>query len=192
MPQCSYLSNNDVMVTLVDENNKEYKIKYTGRGFTTGWNVFSSAPDLVKGDALVLQLFKNSIFQVSKAINTGKEAWQKRPRIATQLGISSRDGGGSQNNDRDGLETNRETILIADGIKTSKLGTFMDDFSTWDQTLEGFEHLGMNIGFLRAKLQRLRNFIPRSECEMYRRKCQEDRIKRIRLEEMEAFEMSLI
>ncbi|KAI8016408.1 B3 domain-containing protein Os01g0234100 [Camellia lanceoleosa] len=48
-----------------------------------------------------------------------------------------------------------ETVNIADAIKASKLTTTRDNFTTWDKTLKAFEELGMNVGFLRARIDRL-------------------------------------
>ncbi|XP_059654933.1 B3 domain-containing protein Os01g0234100-like [Cornus florida] len=48
-----------------------------------------------------------------------------------------------------------ETVNIADAIRASKPTTSQDDFTTWDRTLKAFEDLGMNVGFLRARLNRL-------------------------------------
>nr|XP_029153268.1 B3 domain-containing protein Os01g0234100-like [Arachis hypogaea] len=48
-----------------------------------------------------------------------------------------------------------ETVNIADAIKVSVLATPRFDFSNWDKTLLAFEHMGMNVEFLRVKLRRL-------------------------------------
>ncbi|GAV75471.1 B3 domain-containing protein/DUF724 domain-containing protein [Cephalotus follicularis] len=50
-----------------------------------------------------------------------------------------------------------ETINIADAIRASKLTTSQNDFITWEKTLKAFEDLGMNVGFLRARLYQLMN-----------------------------------
>ncbi|KAF6173780.1 hypothetical protein GIB67_038879 [Kingdonia uniflora] len=85
-----------------------------------------------------------------------------------------------------------ETIIIADGIKASKVSTFLDKFGTWDRSLQSFEHLGMNVRFLRAKLQRLKNLISKSEHELYMLMCQKAQMEHARLEEMKALEMKLL
>ncbi|KAF6176137.1 hypothetical protein GIB67_023428 [Kingdonia uniflora] len=81
-----------------------------------------------------------------------------------------------------------ETVIIADGVKGSRLSTFMNDFASWDQSLEGFEHLGMNVGFLRTKLQRLVNLISELDPERYSKEhkealaesvCMEENLKRL-------------
>ncbi|KAF9667654.1 hypothetical protein SADUNF_Sadunf15G0046200 [Salix dunnii] len=48
-----------------------------------------------------------------------------------------------------------ETIKIADAIRASKLTTSRNDFTTWENTLKSFHCLGMNVGFLLARLGRL-------------------------------------
>ncbi|KAJ6411428.1 hypothetical protein OIU84_008073 [Salix udensis] len=48
-----------------------------------------------------------------------------------------------------------ETINIADAIRASKLTTSQNDFATWENTLKSFQGLGMNVGFLLARLGRL-------------------------------------
>ncbi|PON69117.1 B3 DNA binding domain containing protein [Parasponia andersonii] len=56
-----------------------------------------------------------------------------------------------------------ETINIADGIRASKLTSSVDDFATWDKTLKAFEGLGMNVGFLRARLDQLASLASKSK-----------------------------
>ncbi|CAN6687732.1 unnamed protein product [Malus baccata var. baccata] len=48
-----------------------------------------------------------------------------------------------------------ETVNIADAIKACKITTSKGNFSTWDTTLKAFDDLGMNVGFLRARLDHL-------------------------------------
>ncbi|KAL2333564.1 hypothetical protein Fmac_014777 [Flemingia macrophylla] len=48
-----------------------------------------------------------------------------------------------------------ETVNIADAIKVSAMCTPRFEFSNWDKTLLAFEHLGMNVEFLRVRLRRL-------------------------------------
>ncbi|KAK3222322.1 hypothetical protein Dsin_009347 [Dipteronia sinensis] len=48
-----------------------------------------------------------------------------------------------------------ETVNIADALRNCNLSTSRDEFSTWDKSLKAFELLGMNVGFLRARLYRL-------------------------------------
>ncbi|KAF6137031.1 hypothetical protein GIB67_030795 [Kingdonia uniflora] len=81
-----------------------------------------------------------------------------------------------------------ETVILANGIKSSKLSTFINDFSAWDRSLEGLEDLEMNVDFLCTKLQRLENLVSESEHERYTKKrnealdefvCMEEEWKRL-------------
>ncbi|KAJ7967447.1 B3 domain-containing protein [Quillaja saponaria] len=80
-----------------------------------------------------------------------------------------------------------ETINIADAIKACKITTSEDSFATWDKTLKAFEVMGMNIGFLRARLDQLINLALKSK-----------RYKEVRLErdhaerEMKTLEAKLV
>lgn len=56
-----------------------------------------------------------------------------------------------------------ETINIADAIRASKINTPEDHFSTWETTLKAFEVLGMNVAFLRARLDQLVNLSSKSK-----------------------------
>lgn len=47
-----------------------------------------------------------------------------------------------------------ETVSIADSLRNCNLSTTREDFASWDKSLKAFELLGMNIGFLRARLHR--------------------------------------
>lgn len=48
-----------------------------------------------------------------------------------------------------------ETVNIADAIRVSKITTSADNFSTWGRTLKAFADLGMEVGFLLARLHKL-------------------------------------
>ncbi|KAJ1395586.1 DNA-binding barrel domain superfamily [Sesbania bispinosa] len=48
-----------------------------------------------------------------------------------------------------------EIVNIADAIKVSVISTPRVEFANWDKTLLAFEHLGMNVEFLRVRLRRL-------------------------------------
>jgi hypothetical protein len=50
-----------------------------------------------------------------------------------------------------------ETINIADAIKVSTVTTFQDSFKKWEKTLKAFQGLGMNVGFLLARLEQQKN-----------------------------------
>ncbi|CAL2279050.1 unnamed protein product [Prunus armeniaca] len=66
-----------------------------------------------------------------------------------------------------------ETINIADAIRPCKITTSEGYFSTWNKTLIAFEGLGMNVGFLRARLDQLAILASKSK-----------RFKEARLEEL--------
>ncbi|PQP94519.1 hypothetical protein Pyn_35427 [Prunus yedoensis var. nudiflora] len=66
-----------------------------------------------------------------------------------------------------------ETINIADAIRACKITTSEGYFSTWNKTLIAFEGLGMNVGFLRARLDQLAILASKSK-----------RFKETRLEEL--------
>ncbi|XP_050365716.1 B3 domain-containing protein At5g42700-like [Argentina anserina] len=61
-----YLSKNDEVMTLVDEEGEEYKTIYLARktGLSGGWKGFAVAHDLVDGDAVVYQLIKPTTMKV--------------------------------------------------------------------------------------------------------------------------------
>ncbi|KAF6159562.1 hypothetical protein GIB67_032333 [Kingdonia uniflora] len=85
-----------------------------------------------------------------------------------------------------------ETVILANGIKSSKLSTFINDFAAWDRSLEGLEHLGMNVGFLCTKLQRLENLVSESEHERYAKKRKEILDEFVRMEEWKRLDVVLL
>jgi hypothetical protein len=70
-----------------------------------------------------------------------------------------------------------ETINIADAIRSCKICTSLDHFSTWEKTLKAFEVLGMNVGFLHARLEQLVNISLKSK------RYEEARLERYHAEE---------
>nr|GME12267.1 B3 domain-containing protein Os01g0234100-like isoform X2 [Ipomoea batatas] len=48
-----------------------------------------------------------------------------------------------------------ETVSIADNIKACTLSTPLADLKSWENTLSGFIHLGMNVDFLQERLKKL-------------------------------------
>ena len=60
------LSKRDEAMTLIDEDDEEYKTIYLARktGLSGGWMGFSVAHNLVDGDALIFQLIRPSTFKV--------------------------------------------------------------------------------------------------------------------------------
>ncbi|CAN0925427.1 B3 domain-containing protein Os05g0481400, partial [Linum grandiflorum] len=61
-----HLSQEDTLVTLQDEDGKEFNIKYIGHRteLSTGWRQFCVAHNLVAGDVLVFQLVGKCRFMV--------------------------------------------------------------------------------------------------------------------------------
>lgn len=56
-----------------------------------------------------------------------------------------------------------ETVNIADAIRASKLTTSRNNLTIWENTLKAFEKLGMNVGFLLARLDQLLSLVVDSE-----------------------------
>ncbi|XVE66863.1 hypothetical protein DITRI_Ditri08aG0114200 [Diplodiscus trichospermus] len=85
-----------------------------------------------------------------------------------------------------------QTISIAEAIKACKLSTSQEDYVLWDKTLQGFELLGMNFGFLRARLNRLMTLAlelqEAMESERYRVSLEQDHMK----EEKKSLEQKLV
>ncbi|KAL5557028.1 hypothetical protein UlMin_039264 [Ulmus minor] len=75
-----------------------------------------------------------------------------------------------------------ETVHIANAIKSCKLTTSRGDFAAWDKSLKAFELLGMNVGFLRARLCQLAGLAYDSEISMEARRYVESRTERARAE----------
>ncbi|KAM5576521.1 B3 domain-containing protein Os01g0234100 [Rosa sericea] len=73
-----------------------------------------------------------------------------------------------------------ETVHIVDAIKACQITTTQDDFVCWDKYLRAFELLGMNVGFIRARLCRLANLAFDSEDAMDAKTYKEARKERAR------------
>lgn len=71
-----------------------------------------------------------------------------------------------------------ETVKIANAIKSCKLTTPQDDFAAWDKSLNAFERLGMNVGFLRSRLCRLADLAYESREVVIARKYVEATVER--------------
>ncbi|WCJ17652.1 AP2/B3-like transcriptional factor family protein [Euphorbia peplus] len=74
------------------------------------------------------------------------------------------------------------TVNISEAIRASKLSSSLSDFTVWDKTLKGFELLGMNIGFLRSRLDRLMNLAAESE-EAVESECRQFTLEQARIDE---------
>ncbi|XP_057978322.1 B3 domain-containing protein Os01g0234100-like isoform X3 [Malania oleifera] len=75
-----------------------------------------------------------------------------------------------------------ETVNIADAIRACNLSTSRDEFSIWHRTLKAFELLGMNVGFLYARLEQLVTLAFESEGAMDRKRYMDARNERDRTE----------
>lgn len=76
-----------------------------------------------------------------------------------------------------------QTVNIAEAIRACNLSTSQADYEIWDKTLKGFELLGMNVGFLRARLNRLMSLAFNSEESEESKRLQEVGIEQARAEE---------
>ncbi|KAL5709578.1 hypothetical protein ACHQM5_020253 [Ranunculus cassubicifolius] len=61
-----------------------------------------------------------------------------------------------------------ELVDISDSIKASKISTSKYEFAAWDKNLGALQQLGMEVGFLRARLLRLRTIALESEVDSKR------------------------
>lgn len=86
-----------------------------------------------------------------------------------------------------------ETVNVADAVRSCKLTTTREEFETWDKTLKAFKILGINVGFLRARLKRLVGLAFESEMATETRRYVESKRKRdCAEEEMRNLEMRLL
>ncbi|KAF3438941.1 hypothetical protein FNV43_RR17216 [Rhamnella rubrinervis] len=75
-----------------------------------------------------------------------------------------------------------ETVNIANAIKSCKLTTPQGDFAAWDKSLNAFELLGMNVGFLRARLCQLADLAYESRDAVVAKKYIEAKMERSQAE----------
>ncbi|KAL2906195.1 hypothetical protein RDABS01_004905 [Bienertia sinuspersici] len=68
-----------------------------------------------------------------------------------------------------------DTVGLANALRTCKLSTFLHKYAMWDHTLSTYQTLGMNVGFLHARLHHLRSFAVKAEAEKsrYKEACNE-------------------
>ncbi|PIA46338.1 hypothetical protein AQUCO_01500099v1 [Aquilegia coerulea] len=76
-----------------------------------------------------------------------------------------------------------ETVNISDAIAAGKLTTPQKELTIWDKSLIAFEQLGMNVGFLRTRLQQLMNLARESEQAMDSKRYREALIRKSQVEE---------
>ena len=80
-----------------------------------------------------------------------------------------------------------EIVTIAEAIRTCKASTLECHFSTWNTTLKAFEVFGMNVGFLRTRLEKLASVSSESK------RAEEARLEREQAEvEMRSLEAKLL
>ncbi|XP_048135520.1 B3 domain-containing protein Os01g0234100-like isoform X2 [Rhodamnia argentea] len=74
-----------------------------------------------------------------------------------------------------------ETVNVADAIRASRITTSMKEFDIRGKTLKAFQDMGMDVGFLRARLERLLELAMRSnryrEAESERAWVEEERCR---------------
>lgn len=56
-----------------------------------------------------------------------------------------------------------ETVNIADAMRDAKITTSVQNFTVWGKTLKAFKDLGMDVGFLQARLDRLTDIAIKSK-----------------------------
>ncbi|KAJ4966316.1 hypothetical protein NE237_018165 [Protea cynaroides] len=76
-----------------------------------------------------------------------------------------------------------EIVNVADAIRACKLTTSQNDLASWGKSLNAFEQLGMNVGFLRTRLHKLVSLALESEGAMDSKMYRESMFKRVNLEE---------
>lgn len=76
-----------------------------------------------------------------------------------------------------------ETVKIADTLRACNLNTSRVEFTNWARTLNAFEVMGMNVGFLQARLDHLVSLAFDSEGAMYSRRYMEVKIERAHAED---------
>ncbi|XP_019166152.1 PREDICTED: B3 domain-containing protein Os01g0234100-like isoform X1 [Ipomoea nil] len=124
------------------ENDKEDSPAETKDGSSTG-----SFVDLKKFSIVVNECPMDSKFSIS--------ARQKYYELCCAQKSYLHDGFAENINYTLAVGIILETVSIADNIKACTLSTPLTDFKSWDNTLSGFMHLGMDVGFLQERLSKL-------------------------------------
>ncbi|XP_050365781.1 LOW QUALITY PROTEIN: B3 domain-containing protein Os01g0234100-like [Argentina anserina] len=136
----------DQDITLEDEDGGEFKTLYLGHklpGLSGGWRGFTIHHSLVPGDVLVFHKIKARGFKYYELCRSQSSYLHKNvedSRLNSQLVV--------------GLIS--ETVNVAEAITFCKISTKDSESSTWEKTLEASETLGMNVGFMRSRVKRLR------------------------------------
>ncbi|CAO2827999.1 unnamed protein product [Amaranthus hypochondriacus] len=75
-----------------------------------------------------------------------------------------------------------DSVIIANTLRTCTLSTFLQKHGSWEKMLNTYEALGLNAGFLLARLHRLKNFTLTSEGAVYWNRYYEASHERSRVE----------
>ncbi|OWM83732.1 B3 domain-containing protein Os01g0234100-like isoform X2 [Punica granatum] len=83
-----------------------------------------------------------------------------------------------------------ETMNIADAIRASRITTSPEYFAVWEKTLKAFADLGMEVGFLQARLELLTNLVGSKRIKIARSEqaSAEEEVSRLEAKIMEAKE----
>ncbi|KAF7143064.1 hypothetical protein RHSIM_Rhsim05G0109300 [Rhododendron simsii] len=76
-----------------------------------------------------------------------------------------------------------ETVNIADAIRACTLTTSRDEFEVWEKSLKSFELIGMNVGFLRARLRHLRSLAIKTEVDVDVKKYVEAKTRKVQADD---------
>ncbi|KMS95980.1 hypothetical protein BVRB_003400 [Beta vulgaris subsp. vulgaris] len=197
-----HLPLNDTSITLETQSKKLYKAKYLVRkaGLSGGWKGFAICERLFVGDVLVFHLVSAAKFKEparicdvtapsSNTLSTFENfsivinnlldyeladniQWSYYELCCSQNGLLHDHLPKWMNHILvQGIII--ETVTIADALRQCELSTSKDTFVLWDKTLNALELLGMNIGFLRAHLDRLQKIVHDPEVATFRQKCLE-------------------
>ncbi|KAF9600769.1 hypothetical protein IFM89_012377, partial [Coptis chinensis] len=138
-----HLPNKDVMLTLVDEDQEEYPVKYLfcteKSALISGWSSFSKAHKLV----YIVRAYGLGTISPTGAF--------LHKNLSESINLKLAAGAISQ------------TVDTADAIKGCNLSNSRDDFAALLECLNQLEHLGMNVVFLCARLKQLLTVATKSE-----------------------------
>ncbi|KAI8554898.1 hypothetical protein RHMOL_Rhmol05G0132800 [Rhododendron molle] len=76
-----------------------------------------------------------------------------------------------------------ETVNIADAIRACTLTTSRDEFEVWEKSLKSFELMGMNVGFLSARLRRLLSLAIKTDVEVDVKKYVEAKTRKVQVDD---------
>lgn len=76
-----------------------------------------------------------------------------------------------------------ETVNIADAIRACTLTTSRDEFEVWEKSLKSFELMGMNVGFLSARLRRLLSLAIKTEVDVDVKKYVQAKTRKVQVDD---------